>query len=84
MNADRALRFDNVSGGYGQMTIVRNLSGDVRNGHCLCILGRNGVGKSTLMKILSGHLSCQDGEITLGEYAVTALSADERRKLGMS
>ena len=84
MNPEDALRFRNVSGGYGAMTIVRDLSADVPRGRCLCILGRNGVGKTTLARILAGHLACRAGEIILHGRAATHLSPDRRRKLGLS
>ncbi len=84
MSREFALRFDNVSGGYGEMTIVRKLSAAVVRGGCLCILGRNGVGKSTLAKILSGHLTCQEGSIFLNDREVTRVSTDQRRRLGLS
>ena len=84
MNPKDALRFRNVSGGYGAMTIVRDLSADVARGRCLCILGRNGVGKTTLARILAGHLACRAGEIILHGRVATHLSPDRRRKLGLS
>ena len=84
MNQDGVFGFTDVSGGYGAMTIVRRLSADVPQGCCLCILGRNGVGKTTLVKILSGHLACREGEINLGGRGVTDLSADRRRRVGLS
>ena len=84
MNGDSRLRFRGVSGGYGAMTIVRHLSADVARGSCLCILGRNGVGKTTFVKILSGHLACQEGEIILNGRTAGHLSADQRRRLGLS
>lgn len=84
MSRELALRVDNVSGGYGEMTIVRQLSADVVRGGCLCVLGRNGVGKSTLARILSGHLACQEGSIFLNGREVTRVSTDQRRRLGLS
>ena len=78
------MRFANVSGGYGGMTIVREISAEVPNGRCLSVLGRNGVGKSTLLKILSGHLRCRSGEISLGGVVFNDLSPDRRRRLGLS
>ena len=47
----RRLAFDNLTGGYGSTTIVRDLSGGAAAGEVLCVLGRNGVGKTTLMKL---------------------------------
>lgn len=66
------------------MTIVRDVSADLPHGQCLCILGRNGVGKSTLMQILAGHLPCHRGEILLEGRSINALSADQRRAAGLS
>lgn len=76
--------FNSVSGGYGAMTIVRDLSGDLEPGACLCILGRNGVGKSTFVKILSGHLPCTTGEIILGDKSVAAHPPERRQQMGLS
>ena len=45
MSASR-LAFENVTGGYGSTTIVRDLTGRATAGEALCVLGRNGVGKS--------------------------------------
>ena len=55
MSAPR-LAFADVSGGYGSTTVVRDLSGAADAGEVLCLLGRNGVGKTTLMKLLCGYL----------------------------
>ena len=84
MNREGALEFRNVSGGYGAMTVVRDLSALVPGGSCLCILGRTGVGKTTLVKILSGHLACREGEVIIDGQAASGLSADRRRRLGLS
>ena len=48
------LRFEDLTGGYGSTTIVRDLAGAAIAGEALCNLGRNGVGKTTLMKLLTG------------------------------
>ena len=40
------LTFENITGGYGSTTIVRDLSGAANAGEALCVLGRNGVGKA--------------------------------------
>jgi branched-chain amino acid transport system ATP-binding protein len=54
MTAPRLI-FEGVTGGYGSTTIVRELSGAANAGEVLCVLGRNGVGKSTLLKLLFGY-----------------------------
>ena len=58
------LEFSDISGGYGGATIVRNISVTLRTGQVLAVLGRNGVGKTTLIKILTGHLALKQGKIS--------------------
>lgn len=79
-----SLEFENLSGGYGAMTIVRDLSAKLSPGECLCVLGRNGVGKSTLIKLLSGHLPSMQGRIAIDGTDVGQLSPDKRRGCGLS
>jgi urea transport system ATP-binding protein len=83
MSAPR-LAFDNVTGGYGSTMIVRDASGAVAPGEVLCVLGRNGVGKSTLMKLLFGFLPCRKGGIRFDNRPLGALAPEMRRRLGMS
>jgi urea transport system ATP-binding protein len=78
------LAFDEVAGGYGTTTIVRGVTGAVAAGEVLCVLGRNGVGKSTLMKLLAGHLRPWRGAIAFRDQPVTALEPAARRALGIT
>ena len=83
MNASR-LVFENVTGGYGSTTIVRDLSGRAIAGEALCVLGRNGVGKSTLMKLLFGYLQCLGGRVLFDGRRVHGLDPSARRRAGMT
>ena len=76
--------FENVTGGYGSTTIVRELSGAARAGEVLCVLGRNGVGKSTLMKLLFGYLPCLSGRVLLDDKPIHGLDPSARHRLGMT
>lgn len=78
------LAFEGVTGGYGSTTIVRELSGAAVAGEVLCVLGRNGVGKSTLMKLLFGYLQCRSGRVLLDGKPINSLDPSARRRLGMS
>ncbi|HTP71777.1 MAG TPA: ATP-binding cassette domain-containing protein [Burkholderiaceae bacterium] len=78
------LRFDGVTGGYGDIDVVRAVSGRVTAGEVLCVIGRNGVGKSTLLKLLFGQLPCRAGSIELAGQAIERLEASQRRRLGLS
>jgi branched-chain amino acid transport system ATP-binding protein len=83
MNASR-LDFEKVTGGYGSTTIVRGLSGAAKAGEALCVLGRNGVGKSTLMKLLFGYLPCLSGRVFLEGKPLNGLDPSVHRRLGMT
>lgn len=77
------LRFDDLSGGYGTTVVVRSISGMVEAGKALCVLGRNGVGKTTLMRLLSGHLPSRSGSIAFAGADVGADPPHRRRQRGM-
>ena len=83
MTAHR-LTFDNLTGGYGSTTIVRGLSGGAAAGEVLCVLGRNGVGKTTLMKLLTGYLPCAAGRVLFGDTPITAHDPAARRRAGIT
>ena len=83
MTAGR-LAFEAVTGGYGSTTIVRDLTGAANSGEVLCVLGRNGVGKSTLMKLLFGYLPCRRGQVLLDDKPVSQLDPSARRRSGMT
>jgi urea transport system ATP-binding protein len=83
MSAPR-LTFENLAGGYGSTTIVRDLSGAAAAGEVLCVLGRNGVGKTTLMKLLTGYLPCTRGRVLFDGAAITALDLAARRRSGVT
>lgn len=78
------LAFEGVVGGYGDAAVVRSVSGAVEAGEVLAVIGRNGVGKSTLMKLLFGQLACREGYVRFDGRPVERLEAAERRAIGIS
>jgi ABC-type branched-subunit amino acid transport system ATPase component len=60
------------------------VSGQVAPGKVLCVLGRNGTGKTTLMRLLMGYLPCWQGSVRLDGIAIEALATPARRVLGIS
>ena len=54
-----------ASFGYAKRTVLRNISFKVATGEFLCLLGPNGVGKTTLFKSILGFLDVRAGEVTL-------------------
>lgn len=68
---------------YGGTHILWDLDLDIPEGRCTCIMGRNGVGKTTLLKCLMGLLPISSGEITLVGEALHKKPADARARLGI-
>jgi iron complex transport system ATP-binding protein len=75
---DVVLRAQDVRCGYGSVEVVRDISFTVRTGEVLCLLGPNGVGKTTLFKSILGFLPLRGGRVVL---AGRDLSTWRRREL---
>lgn len=68
---------------YGGTQILWDLNLEIPTGSCTCIMGRNGVGKTTLLKCLMGLLPVQSGEILLREQPIQHKVAHQRAGLGI-
>jgi branched-chain amino acid transport system ATP-binding protein len=71
------LRVEGLSAGYGDITILRDLSFQAASGQVTCIMGRNGAGKSTLMKALMCLVPASTGTIALNWQTVQNLPAHQ-------
>lgn len=72
----------NATGGYGKTTIIRDVSLEVRAGEIVALLGRNGVGKSTLMRYATGLIRATSGTIEIGGELAPPSPA-KRARLGL-
>ncbi len=68
---------------YGGSHILRNVSFDVPAGKCTTLLGRNGVGKTTLLRCLMGMVPVRSGDIRFGTATITSLPPYARASLGL-
>lgn len=68
---------------YGASHTLRDVSITLEAGRILCLMGRNGVGKTTLLNTLLGLLPARSGSITLGGSALEGLPTEERVKHGI-
>jgi branched-chain amino acid transport system ATP-binding protein len=59
------LEFDHVSAGYGELTVIHDVSFHVGDGEVVSLVGSNGAGKSTILRTISGLLHPVKGEIRL-------------------
>jgi len=69
--------------GYGGKPVLQGLDLEVREGEIVAVIGRNGVGKSTLMKSLIGLVPTMDGSIVYRDKPVEQLTAFRRARLGI-
>jgi len=69
---------------YGGSHTLREISFEAPPGTCTAILGRNGVGKSTLLKCLMGVLKPRSGTIHFDGQEITRLAPHDRARLGMA
>ena len=77
------LKIDNLNQAYGGSHILRGLSFEVKTGEVTTLLGRNGVGKTTLLKSLMGLVKTKSGSITFDGKDITNLPPHERVKAGI-
>ncbi|MEX3007506.1 ATP-binding cassette domain-containing protein [Hoeflea sp. TYP-13] len=73
----------NLTGGYDDVTVIRNVSLDVHPGQAVFVTGRNGVGKSTLVKLIAAQLQATDGTITFNGRDITEEPGHSRRSVGI-
>ena len=77
------LELRKVSAGYGAARVLHELDLKVDPGETLVVIGRNGVGKSTLVETIVGLTSFQEGEIWFAGQRIDALPAHVRSALGV-
>lgn len=72
-----------LEAGYGESVILRDVTLEVQRGEVVCLLGRNGVGKTTLMKSIMGVLKARKGKVIYCESDLTKRAPGERAKRGI-
>jgi branched-chain amino acid transport system ATP-binding protein len=79
-----SLAFDDVVCGYGDTVVIRGISGEVGPGQALAVVGRNGVGKSTLLKALAGQLPLTSGAVSWNGLNLESRPLYSRLGLGIA
>jgi ABC-2 type transport system ATP-binding protein len=74
-----ALEVENVYARYGDHEVLRGVNLQVARGQWFCLLGPNGVGKSTLLHCIAGRLDTASGEVRISGHASSAAA---KRRLG--
>ncbi|SEW52956.1 urea ABC transporter ATP-binding subunit UrtE [Chitinophaga arvensicola] len=78
------LTVNNISAAYGQSIILRGTTLSVKKGAVTTVMGRNGVGKTTLLKTIMGLLPAQDGTILFNNENVTTLPPHKKARAGIA
>ena len=78
-----ALRLNGVRAGYGETVVLEDIAFGLQERGSLAVLGRNGVGKTTLLSTVMGHTSFHAGRIELQGRPIEALPPYERSRLGI-
>nr|CAD5924855.1 High-affinity branched-chain amino acid transport ATP-binding protein LivF [Planktothrix pseudagardhii] len=77
------LQVSGVNVYYGESHILRDVDLSVAPGEMVCLIGRNGVGKTTLLKSIMGLLKPKTGEIYFQRKPLNKVSTDKRARLGI-
>lgn len=78
-----SLDIRNLSAGYGPTRVIEDVSFSVAAGSRLAVLGRNGVGKTSLLATIAGHTRRYGGDIRIGSTSIEALPATARAYAGV-
>ena len=83
MSNELMLQIDDLNVYYGESHILRDVDLSVEKGKMVCLIGRNGVGKTTLLKTIMGLLSPRTGHIAYQDTIVNRKSTDKRVRMGI-
>jgi urea transport system ATP-binding protein len=78
------LSIRDLSFSYGAIPTLRGINMEMTKGCVTCVMGRNGVGKTTLMRNIMGVLRSSGGTVMLGEKNLSSLAAYRRAKSGLA
>ncbi len=78
-----ALKLERVRAGYGETVVLEDVGLTLAEKSSLAVLGRNGVGKTTLLATIMGHTTFHSGEMAFRGKPLTQLAAFERNRAGI-
>jgi len=82
-NSKTMLQVSNLNVYYGESHILRGVDLSVRAGQMVCLIGRNGVGKTTMLKTLMGLLQPRSGTISFEGESIVSKFTHQRAKMGI-
>ena len=78
------LEITNIEAGYGNISVLKNISISVKKGEIITLIGANGAGKTTILMTISGILACRSGEIVYRGERINGYKPDKIVQLGIS
>jgi branched-chain amino acid transport system ATP-binding protein len=78
-----ALELRGVSAGYGETVVIEDIDLALAPGECISVIGRNGVGKTTLLATVMGHTTLHSGDITLQGATLNGMPCYRRALAGL-
>ncbi len=77
------LKLSGINQFYSQSHTLWDLDIEIAQGECLCLMGRNGVGKTTLLNVLMGQLPVKSGQIEFDGQDISKFSVERRAEIGI-
>jgi len=77
------LTLTSIGKSFGGVIALHNVSLTISSGEVCGLIGPNGAGKSTLVNLISGVMSCSEGQITLAEQSINRVNAHNRARIGI-
>jgi len=77
------LSLDNVNAGYGAGQVLFDLSMQINRGECISLMGRNGMGKTTIIRAIMGQIPIQSGQISRFDMTATSPESFEIARAGI-
>jgi len=81
--SDNLLNISGLNQYYGESHTLWDLGLEVPKGKCTCLMGRNGVGKTTLLQSIMGLLPTESGDMVFDGTSIVKVRAEQRASLGM-
>ena len=82
-SADNAIEMKGVSAGYGDTVVLEDINLALKPGECISVIGRNGVGKTTLLSTIMGHTTLHKGEVLLAGHGLNRVPVYRRAAAGL-
>jgi branched-chain amino acid transport system ATP-binding protein len=78
-----AVELKGVSAGYGETVVLEDINLGIASGESISVIGRNGVGKTTLLSTIMGHTTLHKGEVQLAGYSLNRVPVYRRAAAGL-